>query len=155
MTYTNKWLHGRRSSVISAIRAYGALFLTNDPEFTSQYGDVYEITLKPGLKVFEAGDEGATTVVAARLKNAYERDELVPNLDTMLCSRTASEIAAELQPDHIRSASIYDERDLHNWLMSEGFDLVTFWDDDTALVLDASENIDECRPTTDEELDEW
>jgi len=55
-----------------------------------------------------------------------------------------AKLAEEMAPDHIREESVYDMADLQVWLWETfEFDVVTFYDEDTALLLNAVEMAEE------------
>jgi hypothetical protein len=146
MSYPQKWLHGRRGSLLGAIARYGSLFLTNDFDFAEGYGDVYEITLCPGLMVFDTSDRTEVASVVRALWQDYRSDVLDPELDGIFRQfrrerRAPSEVfeilEEEIAPHQIRGNSIYDSQSFQQWLTARGVQLVLFWDEDTALVLDA------------------
>lgn len=138
MHYPRQWFHGRTGNLGDAIDRYGALYLTDDWDFASGYGDVYEITLTEGLRVLDTTDKAAVAVLLKALRRDRDRDLLPPALDD-----TAENLSQEdVSPDHIRSESVYDDADFQRWLFEHGYDLVTFWDEDTALLLNASEGVD-------------
>ncbi len=81
MTYRRTWFHGRRGPLPDAIARYNALFLTADINFAETYGDVYEITLRPGLRVFDTGEPEEVSAIVRFLWRDYQSYLLDPELD--------------------------------------------------------------------------
>lgn len=149
--YRTQWIHGRNGSVDSAMKRHGSLYLTDDHSFAAAYGKVHLVELNPSLKVFKTEDEDQVRAVVKKLLSDHEKDKLTPNLDGIVGEAEEGVLAEELAPDNIRGESIYDNADFQRWLTESGYGLVTFYDDTTALVLDAEHSVARHRPVREDE----
>lgn len=142
------WYTGQQAATLEeAAQAKGSLYLTTDPDFAANYGRVFTLTVKPGAKVFNTADKRQVAEVVDRLFEDYADGVLPYELRGMIDRAIEEEgseeaartrIAEELSPDHIREESVYDSGDLQEWLWDTyEFDIVTFRDGDTALLLNA------------------
>ena len=151
---TKVWYTGQQAATLmEAAEAKGSLYLTTDYDFAAGYGTVFALTVRPEAKVFDTTDKAQVAEVVDRLVADYEdglllydlRDAIAWAIDeTGSVEAAKAKLAEELAPDHIREESIYDMGDLQSWLWETfEFDLVVFYDEDTALLLNAVEMAEE------------
>jgi len=154
MAMTKVWYTGQQAATLmEAAEAKGSLYLTTDYDFAAGYGTVFALTVRPEAKVFDTTDKAQVAEVVDRLFADYEdgfllydlRDAIAWAIDeTGSVEAAKAKLAEELAPDHIREESIYDMGDLQSWLWETfEFDLVVFYDEDTALLLNAVEMAEE------------
>jgi len=154
MAMTKVWYTGQQAATLmEAAEAKGSLYLTTDYDFAAGYGTVFALTVRPEAKVFDTTDKAQVAEVVDRLFADYEdgilpcelRDAIAWAIDEMGSVEAAkAKLAEEIAPDHIREESIYDMGDLQSWLWETfEFDVVTFRDEDTALLLNAVEMAEE------------
>ena len=151
---TKVWYTGQQAATLmEAAEAKGSLYLTTDYDFAAGYGTVYALTVRPEAKAFNTADKDQVAEVVDRLFEDFEdgvlpydlRDAIAWAIDEAGSIEAAkAKLAEEIAPDHIREESIYDMGDLQSWLWETfGFDLVVFYDEDTALLLNAVEMAEE------------
>lgn len=151
---TKVWYTGQQAATLAeAARTKGSLYLTTDYDFAAGYGTVFALTVRPEAKVFDTTDKAQVAEVVDRLFADYEDGLLLYDLrdaiawaidDTGSVEAAKAKLAEEIAPDHIREESIYDMGDLQSWLWETfEFDLVVFYDEDTALLLNAVEMAEE------------
>lgn len=149
-TMTTIWYTGQQTTTLAeAAEAKGSLYLTTDYDFAAGYGTVFALTVRPEAKVFDTTDKGQVAEVVDRLFEDFEDGALPYDLcntvawaidETGSVEAAKVKLAEEMAPDHIRQESVYDLADLQQWLWETfEFDVVTFYDGDTALLLNAVE----------------
>lgn len=151
---TKVWYTGQQAATLmEAAEAKGSLYLTTDYDFAAGYGTVYALTVRPEAKAFNTADKDQVAEVVDRLFEDFEdgvlpydlRDAIAWAIDETGSEEAAkAKLAEEMAPDHIREESIYDMGDFQVWLWDAfEFDVVTFRDEDTALLLNAVEMAEE------------
>lgn len=151
---TKVWYTGQQAATLmEAAEAKGSLYLTTDYDFAAGYGTVFALTVRPEAKVFNTADKDQVAEVVDRLLEDFEdgvlpydlRDAIAWAIDeTGSVEAAKAKLAEEIAPDHIREESIYDMGDFQVWLWDAfEFDVVTFRDEDTALLLNAVEMAEE------------
>lgn len=148
------WYTGQQATTLAeAAEAKGSLYLTTDYDFAAGYGTVFALTVRPEAKVFDTTDKAQVAEVVDRLFEDFEdgalpyelRDAIAWAIDeTGSVEAAKAKLAEEMAPDHIREESVYDMADLQVWLWETfEFDVVTFYNEDTALLLNAVEMAEE------------
>lgn len=146
--FSKVWYTGQQAdSLAQAAAEKGSLYLTDNPDFAAGYGKVYALRIRQDAKVFDTSDRTQVMTVVERLFQDYEDEILSYELRSWIeravewYGNKAKEIIAdEISPKEIRNESAYDLADFQVWLWETfEFDVVTFWDEDTALLLNAVE----------------
>lgn len=144
------WYTGQQAdSLAQAAAEKGSLYLTDNPDFAAGYGKVYALRIRQDAKVFDTSDRTQVMTVVERLFQDYEEGILSYELRGWIDraiewygDRAVEIIADEISPREIRNESAYDLADFQVWLWETfEFDVVTFWDEDTALLLNAVEMV--------------
>ncbi len=149
MMHATIWYTGQQADTLAqAAEDKQVLYLTTDPEFAASYGKVYALRSREDAKVFDTANREQVAEVVEKLLHDYE-DYLLPyelhrSVDRIIewygAERVAEVLTDLLSPREIRNESAYDLGDLQQWLWETfEFDVVTFRDGDTALLLNAVE----------------
>jgi hypothetical protein len=153
---TKVWYTGQqRATLMEAAKEKGSLYLTTDYDFATGYGTVFALTIRNDAKVFDTTNKAQVVEVVDRLFADYN-DYLLPydlqKAVTWTINETGSidnakaKLVDALAPNHIREESIYDMAGLQTWLWETfEYDVVMFWDEDTALLLNAVEMAEEAK----------
>jgi SNF2 family DNA or RNA helicase/predicted RNA methylase len=108
---------------------------------------VYAVELKPGGSVFDTSNARRVGRVVSAMFADDENGKLSPQLEGMIAravedadgDRNAAKerISDEMSPSSIKDESVFDEHELQAWLWDRfGYQIVTFGDRDTALLID-------------------
>lgn len=146
------WYSGQQETDPLRLRQdKGSLYLTNDIDFARSYATggkneyIHKVKINPEAKAFDTSKSKDVERVANSLFRDYNNDKLDYELSDMIeraiaengSKKAARErIIEELSPNEIRNESIYDNGSFQGWLYDRhGFDVVKFWDENTALLL--------------------